>query len=191
MASISEFRKGMAIRFNNDVWIITEFQHVTPGNWRAMVRTKMKNAKTGRVLENTFRMTDAIEEVRLEEKEMQYIYDADGELNFMDNETFDQISLSADILGDQKRFLKEGNLVKILFIEGNPISAELPATLTFKVIEAEPGLKGASVTNIMKNAIIETGVKVQVPIFINAGDILKIDTRTGKYIERVTRDKEK
>jgi elongation factor P len=191
MASISEFRKGMAIRFNNDVWIITEFQHVTPGNWRAMVRTKMKNAKTGRVLENTFRMTDAIEEVRLEEKDMQFIFEADGELNFMDNETFDQISISADLLGDQKRFLKEGNLAKILFMEGNPISAELPTTLHFKVIEAEPGLKGASVTNIMKNAVIETGVKVQVPIFINAGDILKIDTRTGKYIERVTRDKEK
>ncbi len=191
MASISEFRKGMAIRFNNDVWIITEFQHVTPGNWRAMVRTKMKNAKTGRVLENTFRMTDSIEEVRLEEKEMQYIYEADGELNFMDNETFDQISISSDLLGDQKRFLKEGNLCKILFMEGNAISAELPTTINFKVIEAEPGLKGASVTNIMKNAVIETGVKVQVPIFINAGDTLKIDTRTGKYIERVSRDKEK
>jgi elongation factor P len=156
-----------------------------------MVRTKMKNAKTGRVLENTFRMTDSIEEVRLEEKEMQYIFEADGELNFMDNETFDQISISADILGDQKRFLKEGNLAKILFMEGNPISAELPNTLNFKVIEAEPGLKGASVTNIMKNAVIETGVKVQVPIFINVGDILKIDTRTGKYMERVSRDKEK
>jgi elongation factor P len=187
MSAISEFRKGMAIRYNNDVWIITEFQHVTPGNWRAMVRTKLKNAKTGRVLENTFRMTDQIEEVRLEEKEMQYIYESDGDLYFMDNETYDQIFIPAELLGDQKRFLKEGDLAKIMFMEGNAISAELPLSLNIKVAEAEPGLKGASVTNIMKNAVLETGAKVQVPIFINAGDVLKIDTRTGKYMERVSR----
>ena len=187
MSSISEFRKGMAIRFNNDIWIITEFQHVTPGNWRAMVRTKMKNAKTGRVLENTFRMTDSIEEVGLEEKEMQYIYESDDDLYFMDTESYDQIFIQAELLGDQKRFLKEGGLCKIMFLEGNAISAELPLSINFKVIEAEPGIKGASVTNIMKNAVLETGAKVQVPLFINTGDVLKIDTRTGKYLERVSR----
>jgi elongation factor P len=187
MASISEFRKGMAIRFNNDIWIISEFQHVTPGNWRAMVRTKLKNAKTGRVVENTFRMTDPIEEVRLEEKDMQYLYESEGDLYFMDNETYDQTFISSELLGDQKRFLKEGNLCKVLFLEGNAISAELPLSINFKVTEAEPGIKGDSATNIMKNAVLETGAKVQVPLFINAGDILKIDTRTGKYLERVSR----
>ncbi|MBN2402804.1 MAG: elongation factor P [Spirochaetes bacterium] len=187
MASISEFRKGMAIKFNNDVWIITEFQHVTPGNWRAMVRTKLKNAKTGRVLENTFRMTDSIEEIRLEEKEMQYIYESDGDLYFMDTESYDQIFIPTALLGNQKRFLREGDMCRIMFMEGNAISAELPLSLNIKVAEAEPGLKGASVTNIMKNAVLETGAKVQVPIFINAGDVLKIDTRTGKYMERISR----
>jgi elongation factor P len=187
MSSISEFRKGMAIRYNNDIWIITEFQHVTPGNWRAMVRTKLKNAKTGRVLENTFRMTDSIEAVRLEEKEMQYIYASDDDLYFMDTETFDQIFIPSELLGDQNRFLKEGNLCKIMFLEGNAISAELPQFLNVKVAEAEPGIKGASVTNNMKNVVLETGAKVQVPIFINAGDVLKIDTRTGKYLERASR----
>jgi elongation factor P len=187
MSAISEFRRGMAIRFNNDVWVITEFQHVTPGNWRAMVRTKLKNAKTGRVLENTFRMTDQIEEVRLEDKEMQYLYTSDDDLCFMDMESYEQIDIPMEILGDQKRFLKEGNMIRILFLEGNAISAELPLSLEFKVTEAEPGVKGDSAKNIMKNAIIETGAKVQVPLFVNAGDVLKIDTRTGKYLERVSR----
>lgn len=187
MSSISEFRKGMAIRYNNDIWIITEFQHVTPGNWRAMVRTKLKNAKTGRVLENTFRMTDQIEEVRLEEKEMQYIYESDDDLYFMDTETYDQIYIPAELLGDQQRFLKEGGLCKIMFLEGKAISAELPLFINIKVAEADPAIKGASVTNIMKNAILETGAKVQVPLFVNAEDIIKIDTRTGKYLERISR----
>ncbi len=185
MASISEFHRGMAIKFNNDIWIITEYQHVTPGNWRAMVRTKLKNAKTGRVLENTFRMTDAIEEVRIEEKEMQYLYASDEDLCFMDNETYDQVFIPADILGDQKNFLKEGNSCKVLFLEGNPISVELPLFIELKVTESDPGVKGDSAKNIMKSAVIETGARIQVPLFVNVGDILKIDTRTGKYLERV------
>jgi len=113
MASISEFRTGLAIRFNNDIWIITEFQHVTPGNWRAMVRTRLKNARTGRVIDNTFRMTDNIEEVRLETKQMQFLYEADGNLYFMDSETYDQTFIHAEMLGDQKKFLKEADVLKI------------------------------------------------------------------------------
>jgi elongation factor P len=187
MASISEFRRGMAIRFNNDVWVISEFQHVTPGNWRAMVRTKLKNLKTGRVIENTFRMTDDIEQVRLETKDMQYLYEADGNLYFMDVETFDQTFIAEDIMGDQKRFLKEGELVTISFLEGVAITAELPISINFKVIEAEPGVRGDSATNLMKNAVIETGAKIQVPLFINEGDVIKVDIRTGKYAERISR----
>jgi elongation factor P len=187
MASISEFRTGMAIRFNNDVWIISEFQHVTPGNWRAMVRTKLKNAKTGRVIDNTFRMTDAIEEVRLEEKDMQFLYEADGNLYFMDIETYDQTFIQADLLGDQKRFLKEGNTCFVRFLEGAALTAELPNFLELKVVEAEPAVKGDSVSNIMKNVTLETGAKIQVPLFIKEGDTLKIDTRSGKYLERITK----
>ena len=186
MTAISEFRTGKAIRFNNDIWIITEFHHVTPGNWRAMVRTKLRNAKTGRVIDNTFRMTDDIEEVYLEEKQMQYLYEADGNLHFMDTETYDQTFISSDLLGDLIKFLKEGDMVKILFNEGIAMTAELPNFIELKVIQADPGVKGDSATNILKFCTIETGAKIQVPLFVKEGDVIKIDTRSGKYLERVT-----
>ena len=185
MTAISEFRTGKAIRFNNDIWIITEFHHVTPGNWRAMVRTKLRNAKTGRVIDNTFRMTDDIEEVHLEEKQMQYLYEADGNLHFMDTETYDQTFISSDLLGDLIKFLKEGDMVKILFNEGIAMTAELPNFIELKVIQADPGVKGDSATNILKMCTIETGAKIQVPLFVKEGDVIKIDTRSGKYLERV------
>lgn len=185
MASVSEFRNGMAILHNSEIWIVTEFQHVNPGNWRAFVRTKLKNVKNGRVLEHTFRMTDKIDEVRLEEKDMQYLYEADGNLYFMDSETYDQTFISAGLLGDLKRFLKEGNICHVLFHDNKAISAELPNFIVFDVVEAEPGVKGDTATGVLKAATIETGAKIQVPIFIKAGDKIRIDTRTGKYIERV------
>ncbi|MDZ7343607.1 MAG: elongation factor P [candidate division KSB1 bacterium] len=186
MASVSEFRNGMAILHNNDVWIVVEFQHFNPGNWRAMIRTKLKHAKTGRVIDHTFRMTDKIEEVRLEEKDMQYLYEADDNLYFMDTETYEQTFIPASLLGDKKRFLKEGNLCHVMFYEGKAISAELPFFIDFKVIEAEPGVKGDTATGVTKSAIIETGARVQVPLFVKEGDVIKIDTRTGKYLERVS-----
>lgn len=184
MAQVSEMRNGMAIRYNNDIYVVVEFQHVTPGNWRAMLRTKLKNLKTGRVVDVTFRMTDKIDEIRLESKPMQFLYAADETLHFMDNDTYDQIALPEDLLGDQKQFLKEGNTCNISFLEGSPISAELPLNVELVVTEAEPAVRGDSATNIMKFAILETGAKVQVPLFIKEGDKLKIDTRTGRYIER-------
>ncbi len=185
MAAASDFRNGMAILHNNDVWVIVEFQHFNPGNWRAMVRTKLKHAKSGRVVDHTFRMSDKIEEVQLEEKDMQYLYEADNNLYFMDNETYEQTFISANLLGDQKRFLKEGNICHVMFYEGKAISAELPFFIEFKITEAEPAVKGDTATGVMKNAVIETGAKVQVPLFIKEGDNIKIDTRTGKYLERV------
>jgi len=185
--AVSDFRTGMAIRYNNDVWVVTEFQHVTPGNWRAMVRTKLKNLKTGRILEQTFRMSDTIEEVRLEEKKMQYLYEEDGLLHFMDNDTYDQMYIPTEMLGDQKRFLKEGNLASIFFLEGSAISAELPSFIEVKVAESEMAVRGDSATNIMKNCTLETGATVQVPLFVKEGDTLKVDTRTGKYVERISK----
>jgi elongation factor P len=185
MAAASDFHNGMAILHNNDIWVVVEFQHFNPGNWRAMVRTKLKHAKTGRVIDHTFRMSDKIEEVRLDEKDMQYLYESEGNLYFMDSETYEQTFIPADLLGDQKRFLKEGNLCHVMFYENKAISAELPFFIEFKVIEAEPGVKGDTATGVMKNAVIETGTKVQVPLFVKEGDVIKIDTRTGKYLERV------
>ncbi len=185
MAAASDFHNGMAILHNGDIWIISEFQHFNPGNWRAMVRTKLKHAKTGRVVDHTFRMSDKIEEVRLEEKDMQYLYEADGNLYFMDTETYDQTFISSEILGDNVRFLKEGNLCHVMFYEGKAISADLPFFIEFKVIEAEPAVKGDTATGVTKNAKIETGTNIQVPLFVKQGDKIKIDTRSGKYLERV------
>jgi len=185
MAAAGDFHNGMAILHNGDVWIVSEFQHFNPGNWRAMVRTKLKHAKSGRVVEHTFRMSDKIEEVRLEEKDMQFLYEADDNLYFMDAETYDQTFISADLIGDNVRFLKEGNLCHVMFYEGKAISAELPNFIEFKVIEAEPAVKGDTATGVTKNAKIETGATIGVPLFIKQGDTIKIDTRTGKYLERV------
>jgi elongation factor P len=187
MASISEFRRGMAIKLDNEIWIITEYQHVSPGNWRAMVRTKLKNAKTGRVAERTFRMTDQIETIRLESREMQYLYEADGNLHFMDTKSYEQTFIPADFLGDLTQFLKEGNTCTISFLDDKPITAELPFFIDLVVAEAEPGVRGDSTTNLMKGAVLETGAKVQVPLFVNAGDTVRIDTRTGKYLERISK----
>lgn len=186
MASVSEFRRGMAIRHENDIWVVVDFQHVTPGNWRAMLRTKMKNLKTGRVIDVTFRMSDKIEEVRLEEKDMQFLYAADGLLYFMDMETYEQTFIAEEMLGDGRAFLKEESNCTISFLEGKAISAEVPLFVTLRVTEAEPGVRGDSATNIMKFAVLETGARIQVPLFIKEGDLLKIDTRDGRYIERVS-----
>jgi len=185
MASVSEFRNGMAIRHNNDIWVVVEFQHVTPGNWRAMLRTKLKNVKTGRVMDVTFRMTDPIEELRLEAKDMQFLYAEEDSLHFMDMETYDQIFISGDLLGDSKRFLREGDRCTISFIEGKAVLAEVPISVQLKVIEAEPAVRGDTATNVTKQVVLETGAKLQVPLFIKVGDTIKIDTRTGKYSERV------
>ncbi len=187
MAAISEFRKGMAIKIENEVWIITEYQHVSPGNWRAMVRTKLKSAKTGRTMERTFRMTDQIDTVRLESKEMQYLYESDNNLYFMDTKTYEQTFVPAELLGDQKLFLKEGSMVTISFLDERPITADLPFFVELKIAEADPGVRGDSTTNLMKGATLETGARVQVPLFVNAGDTIKIDTRTGKYLERMSK----
>jgi len=186
MASVSEFRNGMAINFNNDIWLVTEFQHVKPGKGQAFIRTKLKNARSGRVIDNTFRLTDKIEEVRLESKKMQFLYEADDKLHFMDTETFEQIEMPVQVLGEQKRFLKEGNMCDVLFNEGKIISAELPFFIELEVTQSEPAVKGDTATGVTKSAVVETGATVQVPLFVKEGDVIKIDTRTGKYLERVT-----
>jgi elongation factor P len=177
----------MAIKLDNEIWIITEYQHVSPGNWRAMVRTKLKNAKTGRVMERTFRMTDQIETMRLESRDMQFLFEADGSFHFMDTKTYEQTFIPGDFLGEQKQFLKEGNICTISFIDEKPITVDLPNFIDLLVAESEPGVRGDSTTNLMKGAVLETGARVQVPLFVNAGDTVRIDTRTGRYLERVSK----
>ena len=186
MASISDFRSGMAIRHNGEIWIVIDFQHIKPGKGQVFFRTKLKNLKTSRVVDNTFRPSDVIDEVRLEEREMQYLYDAGEELTFMDRKTFEQISLHRNMVGDQVKFLKEGNLVKILFLEEEPVTVSLPMFIELKVTYAPPGVKGDTVSNLQKPVTLETGAEIQVPLFVKEGNVIKIDTRTSRYIERTT-----
>lgn len=185
MASVSDFRNGMAMRHNGEIWIVNEFQHVKPGKGHAFIRTKLKQLKSGKVVEFTFRQHDDIEEVRVEEKDMQYLYAAGDDICVMNNETYDQINISKELLGDQFKFLKESDIVKILFLEGSVISASLPMFIELKVTEAAPGVKGDTVSNLQKPVKLETGAEIQAPLFIKEGDVLKIDTRDGRYIERV------
>jgi elongation factor P len=186
MISVSEFRRGMCIRYNNELWVVVEFQHLSPGNWRAMLKTKLKNVKTGRVLDVTFRMKENVDTVRLDEKKMQFLYESEGLLYFMDNETYDQVFIPSEMLGEEKAFLKEGGACLIYFLESAPVSAELPNFVELKIAEAEPAVRGDSATNITKYATLETGAKVLVPPFIKEGDTVKIDTRSGKYVERMS-----
>jgi elongation factor P len=187
MASVSEFRNGMAMRYNGEIWTVVEFQHVKPGKGQAFIRTKLKQLKSGKVVDYTFRLSETIEEVRLENKDMQYLYDAGDEICLMDNGTYEQINVSKDLLGEQVDFLKEGNSVNIQLLEGKIMTASLPMFIELEVVEAAPGVKGDTVSNLQKPARLETGAEVHVPLFIKAGDVIKIDTRDGKYIERVSR----
>lgn len=185
MASNSDFKRGMAIMFNNDIFVITEFQHVTQSRGRAMIRTKLKNLKTGRVIDNTFRATDKIESVTLDQKEMQYLYADNHNFHFMNNETYDQVAIAEDLVGSQKRFLKEGMMVKLLFHGNTPIALELPTTVDLKVIQADPAVRGDTAGNLMKQVTLETNAKVEVPPFVEEGEIIRVDTRNGAYVSRV------
>ena len=185
MASVSQFRNGMAIRYNGDIWIVNEFQHVKPGKGQAFIRTKLKHLKSGKVVENSFRLSENIEEVRLENKDMQYLYASGDEIVLMDNNTYDQINAPKEMLGEQFKFLKEGNPVGVLFLEGKIVTLSLPMFIELEVVEAAPGVKGDTVSNLQKPVTLETGAEIQVPLFIKEGNVLKIDSRDGRYIERV------
>lgn len=187
MASVSDFRNGMAIRHNGEIWIVTDFQHVKPGKGQAFIRTKLKQLTTGKVIDHTFRLSDTIEEVRLEQRPMQFLYTTGDELHLMDTETFDQIMIPRELLGDQAQFLKEGHTVNVMFLESRPVTASLPTFIELEVTSAPPGVKGDTVSNLQKPATLETGAEIQVPLFIKQGDMVKIDTRDGSYIERVSK----
>ncbi|MCX7770690.1 MAG: elongation factor P [Proteobacteria bacterium] len=187
MYSTADFKKGLKIEFNGEPYEIIDFQHVKMGRGGAIVRTKMKNLKTGYVMENTFRSGEKVERPNLEEKEMQFLYKSDNDYVFMDNESYEQINISEGLVGDNKDYLMENMNVRILFFQGNPIGIELPTFVELKVVETVPGIKGDTVSGGGKPAKLETGATIQVPLFINEGDVIKIDTRTGTYIERVNK----
>ncbi len=186
MADTSDFRNGLIIKFKNGLYTIVEFQHVKPGKGGAFVRTKLKNLKTGQVLDNTFRSGESVEVVRVERRKYQYLYRDGNGFVLMDNDTYEQITVPEDMVGDAKRFLKEGAELELLVDDNeNIITIEPPIFVELEVVETEPGFKGDTATNVLKPAKLETGATIQVPLFINEGDLLKVDTRTGEYVERL------
>lgn len=185
MADTSDFRTGLIIKFKNDLYNIVDFQHVKPGKGGAFVRSTLKNLRTGRVLENTFRAGEKVEVVRVERRKYQYLYSDGDSLVCMDNENYEQIHISKELINDGIKFLKESEQVEVLLNGTEIISVEIPIFINLKVIETEPGFKGDTATGAVKAAKLETGAQINVPLFINEGDMLKVDTRTGEYSERV------
>ena len=184
MVSAGDFKNGVTIEWDGGVWQIIEFQHVKPGKGAAFVRTKLKNIISGGVVETSFRPTDRFENAIIERKDMQYLY-ADGDMfTFMDMETYDQISLNSDKIGDALKFVKENETVKICSHKGNVFSVEPPLFVELEVTETEPGFKGNTATGATKPATVETGAQVAVPLFVEIGNKIKIDTRTGEYLSR-------
>lgn len=184
MISTNDFKTGVTVEIDGDAWQVVEFQHVKPGKGAAFVRAKMRNLCTGAVVERTFNAAERLPNAEVVRREMQYLYENDGMYVFMDNETYEQIELNKDQLGSAMNFLKENMNVKISSFDNRILGVELPNTVELTVVETEPGIKGDIATGGNKNATMDTGYVVKVPLFINEGDVLRIDTRTGEYIER-------
>ena len=185
MATTADIKNGLVINFNGDLVKVIEFQHIKLGRGGARVWTKFKKIRTGQVIENTFRSGEKIDIVRLEAVEMQFLYRDGSDYVLMNTETFEQITVPEEIFKDAAQFIKENELVKVTFFDGKPIDVEVLIFVNLKVVKTEPGMKGDTVTGASKPAVLETGYTVQVPLFINAGDIIRIDTRSGQYCERV------
>ena len=186
MATTADIKKGLCIEFSNDIYKVIEFLHVKPGKGPAFVRTKLKSVTNGKVVDNTFSAGHKIEEVKVITRKFQYLYDDDNGFHFMNNEDFSQIYINKDMI-ENAQFMKAGEEVTIILKEADetPLSAEIPPTVVLEVTEADPGVKGNTATNALKNAIVETGARVLVPLFIEPGEKIKINTEEGSYIERV------
>lgn len=186
MATTSDIKNGLCLRYNNGIYTITEFQHVKPGKGPAFVRTKLKNVETGKTIDNTFPAGHKIDVVRVERRKYQYLYNDDSGYHFMNDETYEQTFIKEEII-NAPQFLKEGNYAEIVFDaeEEVPLTCELPASLVLEVTYTEPGEKGNTATNAFKPATVETGAEVRVPLFINEGDFIKINTASGDYSERI------
>lgn len=184
MISVNDFKTGLTISVDNAIWKVIDFQHVKPGKGSAFVRSKLRNLRTGAIQEKTFRAGEKVEPAMIENRRMQYLY-ADGDNHvFMDNESFEQTELSSDYLKEELNYLKEGMEVQIQTYEGETIGVELPKTVELTVTETEPGIKGDTATGATKSATVETGYTLNVPLFVNEGDVLIINTGDGSYISR-------
>ncbi|OPZ93632.1 MAG: Elongation factor P [Firmicutes bacterium ADurb.Bin419] len=185
MITAGDFRNGVTFELDGQIFQIVEFQHVKPGKGAAFVRTKLKNIVTGATVERTFNPTDKMPKAHIERKDMQYLYSDEDLYHFMDVETFEQMPIGKDKIGDSLKFVKENEVVKILSHKGNVFGIEPPTFVELKIIETEPGFKGDTATGATKPATVETGAVIKVPLFVDSGDVIRIDTRTGEYMERV------
>lgn len=181
----SQFRNGLKIELDGEPFTMIYFQHVKPGKGGAFVRTKVRNLKNGRVLERTFRSGERVEEADVSESKMQYLYQDGESLVFMDNQTFDQTPFTAEQVGDARKWLKENQEVEVLFWRGKPINIEIPSFIDFTITQCDPGVKGDTATGATKPATLETGAVVHVPLFVKEGERIRVDTRSGEYVERV------
>ncbi|MBI5731770.1 MAG: elongation factor P [Candidatus Magasanikbacteria bacterium] len=185
MSSINEISKESILRLNNEIFLVTDFQHVNPGKGAAFVRTKLKNIRTGKTMDTTFKANESVEIVEVERRKMQYLYN-NGEMStFMDNATYEQLDINVALLENKKEFLKEGLEVMVIKFEGVPLSIQLPNKVAYKIASAEPGVKGDTASgNVTKEAVLETGAKIRVPLFIKEGEEIIVNTETGQYVER-------
>ena len=184
MVNTNQFKNGMHIEIDGDVWRIVEFQHVKPGKGGAFVRTKVKNLGSGAVVDRTFRAGEKFSRVHTEVKNVQYLYDAGDDVVFMDTGTYEQFNLSRDSVADVIDFMQPSSNVQVLTVDGKPSGVSLPASVELEVVDTEPGIKGDTVSNVTKPATLETGAVVQVPLFVNTGDRIKVDPREKRYISR-------
>lgn len=183
----SDFRKGLALKYNGETFILVNYQFVNPGKGSAFTRAKIKNVKSLKVNEVTFKSGENIEEANMEYKRSQYMYNDGKEYNFMDNNNYEQFAMSAELVGEQGQFMMDGGEVVVVFVDNQPVGLQLPPKMDFKIIDAPPGVKGDTATGGTKQATIETGAKVNVPLFIKEGDYVRVNTDTGEYVERVTK----
>ena len=185
MATTSDFRIGMSIKFNGELHRIEEYIHRTPGNLRAFVQVKLRNMRNGRIMETRFRSGEEVEEIRVEQKEFQFLYHDGASYQFMDQESYEQIPVDAKALGEGSKFLKEGEVVQLFMVGHDIVAVDLPMKVNLKIVNTVPGVKGDTATGAEKPATVETGATINVPLFINEGDVVRVDTRSGKYLERV------
>ena len=185
MISSNDFRNGVTIVIEGNLWTVIEFMHVKPGKGSAFVRTRLKNVKTGSTVERTFRAGEKLERATVDNRSMQMLYNDDDGYHFMDQETFENVTLQRDVIGDPADFLKDGMVVEVQFHDGTPIGCDMAAHVELRIVETDPGFKGDTATNTFKPAKLETGATVQVPLFVESGDLIRIDTRDRRYIGRV------
>jgi elongation factor P len=185
MISTNDMRPGQTLNLDNGLFTIVDYQHVKPGKGQAFVKTKLKNLKNGAVTEKTFRADEKVDLAVLDKREMQYLYEDDAGLVFMDNESYEQVHVDPALLGESRKFLKDSTICMVPVYDGTPVGAEMPVSMELEVVDTEPGLKGDRVSGALKPATVETGAVVQVPLFVEKGERIKVDTRTGEYQSRV------